>query len=318
MRDSSVMPVLRKVRATLGNCYRDKIRRDVPILAFHRIRPGDGTSIKTFRKVLDYVASTHRALTLGELGEMLRCGTRIPKNGIVLTFDDATLDQYTLAGPELNERGLRATFGVIGCTLFERSVPLLHWFLHVLETTTVPSVRFGFPPHVPDQTLVLDAPGKRALRNSASPLRRAIQASQRAIGAEIVAALGEALEVPPPKVEEMFMSYAQMRELQDLGHEPAGHSMYHQDVNEPDAPTWTRDLHACFSLMNEAFGRCDRPYIYPFGKERRPEIHEQIRRAGFCCAATTEAGTNRQNADPFSLRRISIDSNTRVPLATVY
>ena len=120
MCDSSVMPVLKKVRATLGNCYRDKIRRDVPILAFHRIRKGDGTSLDTFRKVLDYVASAHRAITLGELGGMLRCGTRIPKNGIVLTFDDATLDQYTLAGPELNRRGLRATFGVIGCTLVVR------------------------------------------------------------------------------------------------------------------------------------------------------------------------------------------------------
>ena len=42
------MPVLRKVRATLGDCYRDKIRRDVPILAFHRIRKGDGELLQRF------------------------------------------------------------------------------------------------------------------------------------------------------------------------------------------------------------------------------------------------------------------------------
>lgn len=318
MRDSSVMPVLTRVRATLGNCYRDKIRRDVPILAFHRIRPGDGTNLETLRKLLDFVADEYCVLTLGELAGMLRSGKRIPKDGIALTFDDATLDQYKLAGPELNKRSLRATFGVIGCTLFEPSVPPLHWFLHVLEATTLPSVRFGFPPHVPDQTFVLDAPGKLALKAAGASLRQAIQASEHSLGAEIVSALGEALEVPPPSVDELFMSYAQMRELQDLGHELAGHSMCHQDVNEPDEAAWTRDLHACFSLMNEAFGRCDHPYIYPFGKERRPEIHEKIKRAGFGCAATTEAGTNRQNANPYALRRINVDSDTCVPLATIY
>ncbi|MCH7591442.1 MAG: hypothetical protein IH989_01500 [Planctomycetes bacterium] len=143
------MPVLRKVRATLGNCYRDKIRRDVPILAFHRIRKGDGTSLDTFRKVLDYVASTHRALTLGELGEMLRRGTRIPQNGIVLTFDDATLDQNTLAGPELNQRGLRATFGVIGCTLLVRWVSRNEWLGHRRRVTLCArSAYYGSRAHV--------------------------------------------------------------------------------------------------------------------------------------------------------------------------
>ena len=318
MPKQAVMPVLQRVRATLGNCYRDKIRRDVPILAFHRIRPDDGTSIARFREILDYVASEHRVLTLSELAGMLRRGTKIPKDGIVLTFDDATLDQYTLAGPELNQRGLRATFAVIGCTLFEKTVPPVHWFLHILETTTAKSVRFGFPPHVEPQTFALDSSGKSALVRDGSSLRRAIQTSEHTLGAEIVAALGEALDVPPPKVDELFMSYAQIRELQDQGHEVAGHSMRHQDVDEPDADAWVRDLHACFVLMSEAFGQRKHPYIYPFGKERRPEIHDKIRRAGFCCAATTESGTNRRGADPFALKRINIDSDTPVPLATIY
>lgn len=316
--NQSVMPVWKRVRSCLGNCYRDRIRRDVPILACHRIGSVDGTSLETLTKILDYVASEHRVLTLGELAGMLRRKMRIPKDGIVLTFDDATLDQYALAGPELNERGLRATFAVIGCTLLARSVPPLHWYLYVLEETTKSSVRFGFPPHVPEQTLQLGAAGTAALKNCGSPLRRSIQASEHTLGTEIVTALGEALDVAPPTVDELFMSCAQMRELQDLGHEAAAHSMRHQDVNEPDEESWTRDLQECFSLMNEAFGRREHPYIYPFGKERRPTIHEKIKQAGFCCAATTEPGTNRQGADRFSLRRIGIDSHTSVPFATIY
>lgn len=318
MQNQTVMPVWKKVRSCLGNCYRDRIRRDVPILAFHHIRPLDGTSLETLTEILDYVATEYRVLTLGELAGMLRRKTRIPKNGIVLTFDDATLDQYALAGPELNQRGLRATFAIIGCTLLGRSVPPLHWYLYLLEKTIKSSVRFAFPPYVAEQTLQLDAAGKGALKNRRSPLRTAIQASEHSLGAEIVTALGETLDVAPPAVDELFVSYAQMRELQELGHEAAAHSMRHQDVDEPDEESWTRDLHDCFSLMSEAFGPRAHPYIYPFGRERRPKIHEKIKQAGFCCAATTEPGTNRQGADRFALRRIGIDSHTPVPLATIY
>ncbi len=358
--DHAAAPIWKVVRARLGDFYRKTIRRDVPILTFHRIRPGDGTSLETLREILDYVASELRVLTLGELADLLRRRTsatgvggrrskvgkskvgrpwtldlgpsdlptsapgvgryraRTPRNHIILTFDDATKDQYDLAAPELNQRGLRATFGVIGCTLFEPSVPPLHWYLHLLETTVKPSVQFGFPPYFTQRTLPLDSAGKRALAEPKSPLRKAIQGCEHRVATQIVASLGEALAVPPPKVGELFISLAQMRSLLDQGHEAAGHSLRHQDVHEPDEAAWNRDLYQDFALMNEAFGPRSHPFIYPFGTERRPTIHAKIKEAGFCCAATSEWGTNRQGADPYALCRIGVDNDTKVPLATIY
>ncbi len=70
--------------------------------------------------------------------------------------------------------------------------------------------------------------------------------------------------------------------------------------------------------MNEAFGFRLHPYLYPFGKERRPEVHAKVKEAGFACAATSEWGTNTRRADPYALRRVGVDDNTRVPFATIY
>lgn len=318
MPNHAVMPVWRKVRAHLGDRYRKSIRRDVPILTFHRIRPTDGTRLETLRRILDHVANEYRVLTLSELPRLLHRRTRIPDNGIVLTFDDGTRDQYELAAPELNERGLRPAFGVIGCTLFERSVPPLYWYLHLLDTTTRSSVRFGFPPFLPEQTWPLDAAGRRALGNRNSPLCKVILAAHRCVAVEMVTALGEALEVAPPTVDELFMSLAQMRSLQDQGHEAAAHSLRHQDVYEPDRETWESDLREDFAVMNEAFGDRAHPYLYPFGKERRAEVHAKVKDAGFCCAATSEWGTNTRRTSPYALRRIGVDNDTRVPFATIY
>ncbi len=311
-------PLWQRVRAGLGDCYRKNIRRDVPILTFHRIRSGDGITIPSLSRILDFVASEYRVFTLGELAEMLERSERLPRNGIVLTFDDGTKDQFELAGPELNKRGLRATFALVGCTLFDRTVPPLYAYFHMLETTQVPGVRFDFAPMFDERVWPLDEAGRLALADMRSPIVRAIQESHNSVSAEIVAAFGEAVGVPVPSVDDLFMSLGQMNSLRNHGHEAAGHSMHHKDVDEPTADSWASDLSEDFAIMNEAFGCRRHPYIYPFGRECRPGIHDMVREAGFCCAATTEWGTNLRGASPFGLRRIGVDDGSRVPFATIY
>lgn len=310
--------MVRRLRALGGRMYRGKIRRDVPILMFHRIRPGDGVTEIHLADILDHVAARYVSITLGELAQLLQRGGALPKNRIVLTFDDATLDQYALVAPALRKRGLRATFGVIGCVLTERVVPPLFSYLDLLEQTRETSVRFAFPTLVPEQTLRLDPGGREILASSKSPLRRLVQASEHTLAAELVAALSEAMNVRLPGVDDLFMTLEQIQSLVGQGDEAAGHSLRHQDVHEPDRQSWEQSLREEFALMNDCFGARPHPFIYPFGKERRPAVHAEVREAGFCCAATSASGTNTRRTSPFALRRVGINSDTPVPFATIY
>jgi peptidoglycan/xylan/chitin deacetylase (PgdA/CDA1 family) len=312
------MPVWKQVRARAGCFYRTKIRRDVTILTLHRIGTDGGTSTSKLDALFEYVAAEHEVFTMSEVAQILRDGDKLPRNGLALTFDDGTKDHFTLAAPLLKRHGLRATFAVIGCTLFEQVVPPLYCYFHVLEYTTSPQVRFAFPPAFPEQTLALDAAGKRALAADDSPLRKLVQASEYPMAAEVATAFGEAVGVKAPIASDLFMTLDEVRSLNADGHEAAGHSLRHQDVGEPDFPTWVRDLHTDFAVMNDAFGTRAHPYIYPFGTERSPSVHAEVRKAGFCCAATTEWGANTRHTDPYALQRVGFDNNTPVPIPAIY
>lgn len=301
-----------------GRFYRTRVRRDVPILTFHRIREGDGITLETLERVLDFVASDFNTITLVELTAMLQAGTRLPRNHIVLTFDDATADHFTHVAPALTKRGLRGSFGVIGCTLSESSVPPLYQYCHIMAATSLDRASFGFAPIVPGQWLLLDHNSKQRHMASSSPLRRAIQGSNHALATEIVAALGEALMVEPPLASDLFMTLDQIETLRNNGHEIAAHSLRHQDVGEPSMAQWENDLKENFAIMQELFGPGPHPYIYPFGKERRPTVHAKVRQAGFCCACTSQWGTNLSGTDPFTLQRTGVSDETRVPFDVIY
>ncbi|NOT01171.1 MAG: polysaccharide deacetylase family protein [Phycisphaerales bacterium] len=310
--------LVKQVRAVGGNVYRRHLRRDVPILCLHRIRDVNGAGPAKLAELLDHCADRYQTITLGEFATILHAGRALPRNAVVITFDDGTIDHFTLAAPALAARGLSATFALIGCTLFERALPPLHAYMHLIETAAGRSFRFGFPPVLAERDWILDADGKRVLLADDCPLRRIVQAGDPALAADVVTALGETLGIPLPDASDLFVTLDQARALVDAGHEPAGHSLRHQDVDEPDRKTWLRDLHADFDVMNDAFGRRPHPYIYPFGRTRSPDVHARIRDAGFCCAATTQWGANRRGDDPFALRRIGIDNRTPIPWPPIY
>lgn len=318
MSASVATSVWRRMRAAGGNFYRTRLRRDVPILTFHRIRDADGTSEATLAKVLDHCAERFTVNTMGELAALMRRGRRLPRNAIVLTFDDCTRDQLTAAVPALRARGLRATFGAIGCTLVERQVPVLYRYFHALDRTRLGSVWFGFEPHVPVREWRLDPSGRRELMDWHSPLLQTLIRCEHAVGVEIASAFAAALDVPPPDAAELFITLEELRRLEDEGHEAAAHSLRHVDVDRPDPVTWRKELREDFELMTDLFGRRRHSFIFPFGYDHSAAARAAVRDAGFGCAATTEWGTNTRRTDVYALRRVGIDTNTPVPLPTIY
>ncbi len=310
--------VWRRMRAAGGDFYRSRVRRDVPILMFHRIRDAEGVGEAKLAEILDHCADGYRVITLGDLATLIRRGTRVPNNTVVLTFDDCTRDQFTRAAPALRERGLRATFATIGCTLTERRLPRLYWYFHVIENTTLKSATFGFAPHVTHRDWRLDDTGRREMMHWRSPLLQAVIRSDHSVGEDIVASLGETLGVSPPVVDELFMTLDDLKSLEREGHEVAAHTMQHVDVDRPDRDTWNRELRENFAMMTDLFGARRHSFVFPFGYDRSPSASQRVQDVGFGCAATTEWGTNTRHTDVHSLRRVGVDNDTRVPLATIY
>jgi peptidoglycan/xylan/chitin deacetylase (PgdA/CDA1 family) len=98
-------------------------RAHVPILTYHQIRDWMATDAKqdrpyimspaTFRAELDrLVATGYTTINADQLVAYLSTGTPLPAKPVLLSFDDGTDAQFTVALPELQQRHLTATFFV--------------------------------------------------------------------------------------------------------------------------------------------------------------------------------------------------------------
>jgi peptidoglycan/xylan/chitin deacetylase (PgdA/CDA1 family) len=103
-------------------------RSHVPVLCFHQIRPwraGDSAYARTIitppQRFADQIAALARAgyttITPDQLLMYLQFGVRLPDRPVLLTFDDASLGQYTTGLPVLVKHRFTATFFVMTVVL---------------------------------------------------------------------------------------------------------------------------------------------------------------------------------------------------------
>jgi peptidoglycan/xylan/chitin deacetylase (PgdA/CDA1 family) len=120
----------RDLKARLGavsfraQVHRFLLRNTAVVVAFHRVDDrfkGNPISctVDEFREFCDFFQQNFYVISTTELLERIRTGADLGGR-LVITFDDGYLDNYENAAPELEARGLPATFfissGLIGST----------------------------------------------------------------------------------------------------------------------------------------------------------------------------------------------------------
>ncbi len=100
----------------------------IPILCYHQIRDWRPTDSKTakdyivpvqaFKDQMKMLAdSGYHTISPDELINYLVYGGPLPSKPIMLTFDDTDLPQYTIAKPEMDKYGFKATFFIMTVSL---------------------------------------------------------------------------------------------------------------------------------------------------------------------------------------------------------
>jgi peptidoglycan/xylan/chitin deacetylase (PgdA/CDA1 family) len=106
-------------------------RPQVPVLCYHQIRdwrPKDSKSAKdyiippaVFREHMQILAdSGYHTILPDQLYAYLATGAPLPSKPVMLTFDDGDLDQYTVATPELEKHGFKASFFIMTVAIGRR------------------------------------------------------------------------------------------------------------------------------------------------------------------------------------------------------
>lgn len=295
-------------------------------VTFHRVLPADklraypmpGLAVtpEQLEAILTQLQAHFECTTLidayrswREIGRGRQSG--LPVLGV--TFDDGALDNYEHAKPVLDRLGIRASF-YVPVDNVERGEAPWHDRLGfallraVAELRRQPDVDFEeslLPFGVSSKDLFAVLP-----REAVSICQRGVERSKalspgaRAAGLEALEANLGGQGVPDWAG---MMSWEQVRELSQEGHEVGSHSMTHALLPHCARPRLHEEIDGSRRRLQEVLEGDVSSFCYPNGSYDSRCLDE-VRSAGYECAVTTVWGLNRpRRARPFELARCDMD-----------
>lgn len=288
----------------------------IPILAYHRVRshsltlPFDlelvSATPEQFRRQMQYVRRHYTSIAFADLVAHLDEGAPLPRNPILVTFDDGFIDNFGEAYPILLDTGVRATFfvstGYVG-------QPGTFWFDEVchmlLETDAVMVTLPGGP-----SVSLLDRPSRRA---AGEAVLSAMKGVRNEIRLRWIEALREQtgvrlLERGHP--DSSTMNWDQVREMVSGGMEIGSHTVTHPILSNLSGPQLDRELQEARETIARETGMVPVALAYPVGSPEMTTttVREAVKRAGYGVAVAYYPGVNRLGSlDRYDLRRIAVE-----------
>jgi O-antigen/teichoic acid export membrane protein/peptidoglycan/xylan/chitin deacetylase (PgdA/CDA1 family) len=298
------------------------IRRASPgviVLRYHSVFPAGSerdslvsstlcVAPEDFDRQMAHLAANYRPLSLDEVVERLGTAEPLPRDGVVVTFDDGYADNHDFAAPILLKHGIPATFFITTGFIDNAAPPWYCIVRHAFERAAQPQ---WVAPDGGVLPLRSEDDRLRARRRVAT-LVEDLAAEERA---NIIIALCKQLEVEPPQTPGMIMSWQQVRQLARLGFSIGAHSVSHPNLARVSADELWREVNGSVRRIAEAAAIEVRHFAYPdpYGKPNfSPAVIEAVRRAGCISACTTRPGAVRDRADAHTMPRLTIyDNNPR-------
>ena len=246
------------------------------------------------------------------------CGrARLPRNPLLVTFDDGYRDNHDVALPILLRHGVVATF-FIATDYVERR--RLYWWDKLsllIQRSPKEQLVLTYPQ---PETLPLGSPGAR---------RAAVKHAQRVIKDrygldlprfldEVEGAAGVVLSTDEERrlVDATVMTWDQVLSLRRAGMDVQSHSHTHRVLQTLDAVELDRELRESRRMLEGVLGESVVAISYPVGKPLRdaPHIRGAVREAGYDLGFSNATGIDRTRTfDPLDVKRVSLDLSMRDP-----
>jgi len=313
---------LARTLSTLGATRPSRFARGaLTVVTFHRVLPAERLRLYPLQGLA--VTPEQLEAILTPLARHFRCLPLIlayrhweqqPQSeppALGVTFDDGSLDNYEHARPVLDRLGLKASFYIPSGLVDEQRCPWhdrLGFALmkSVAKLRNSPGIDFdrllspfalsaaSFAAVLPSDAIRLAAEGvARAKRLTPEERERCIDALEQALGGDVVPDWAG------------LMSWAQIRELREQGHEIGSHSLSHPLLPDLDSAALREEVVTSRSRILAAAGGEVASFCYPNGSYDSRAV-EAVRAAGYACAVTTSWGLNR-GGSPFELKRCDMD-----------
>lgn len=294
----------------------------VTILTYHHVADWDpvypydpGVADATpaqFRRQMELLA---RYCTPIGIDELIRAfeGAPLPKNPVMVTFDDAYRSCHDVALPILRAVGMRATFFVPTSYVAER---LLYWWERialVLSQTRVTTAKIAYP-----LDFELSPKQPRAHKRLADVIKNTPKLDVERYLAELHRAFEVewSRELEIRHADDVVMTWDHVRALARAGMDVESHTRRHRVLQTLDDAALHDELAGSRADLETQLGRAVRAIAYPVGRRVAPEIRAAVMAAGYQIGLSNASGVTRiwpgrlgrvWPSDPFDVRRLSTE-----------
>jgi peptidoglycan/xylan/chitin deacetylase (PgdA/CDA1 family) len=309
-----------------------QLRRYVPvptlsIITYHHVQEHDPTypydpevadaTPSQFRRQMETLARYCTPIGVDELMRAIE-GEPLPKNPVMVTFDDGYRSCHDVALPILRAVGVRATFFVSTGFVSDRR---LYWWERIalmlahgkrrIATITYPT------------TLELDRKHPRMQHRLAALVKDTPSLDVERFLEELARAFAVDWnrEAETTYADGLIMTWDHVRALARAGMDVESHGRRHRVLQTLDRTELEDELAGSRADLESQLGRPVRAVAYPVGRRISPDskIRNAIASAGYRIGLTNASGVNRlwpltmravwpvAPVDPFDVRRLSTD-----------
>jgi len=306
-----------------------EIRRHTPlpllsIITYHHIADNDASypydpnvadaTPVQFRRQMETLARYSTPIGIDDLIAAIR-GAPLPKNPVMVTFDDGYRSCHDTALPILRAVGIRATFFIATSFVSERR---LYWWDRIAALIRKAKRRTAVMTYPHRIALDLDHP--QVIDELTDVVKNTFDLDVERFIDELGTTLGAewTRQTEAESADSLIMTWDQIRALARAGMDVESHGRRHRVLQTLDAASLEDDLQGSRRDLESQLGRPVRALAYPVGRRISGERHirEAIAAAGYQIGMSNQSGVNRwwppalralAPIDPFDVRRLATD-----------
>jgi peptidoglycan/xylan/chitin deacetylase (PgdA/CDA1 family) len=273
-----------------------------------------------FDAQMAYLARHFRPVGLEEVLAAHREKRTLPPDGVMVTFDDGYLDNYTHALPILLRHGIKAVFFVTTGHVSDRRMFWWERIRLIVTTSSLSSVRIAYPT---DEELDLSSPGAKA-----RAVRKMTRIVKDRFGLDLdrfLAELAAACRIDWDEAEwtrradRALMTWDDVRALRAAGMGIGSHTRSHRVLQTLPPAELAAELTESRATLEARLGEPVTTIAYPVGKSvaALAPVRQAVADAGYELGFTTTPGMNNLagDEDPYDLRRVAMDRDVPVGLS---
>lgn len=298
--------LLKAMSATgIFDLFRLYNRNRALILTYHRFSAngyGERTSAFAFNEQLAYLKAHYQVVPLSQMVERLYVHGYLPPGMAAITIDDGYSDSYEIAYPLLKRYDVPATIYLV-TDFVERYA----WMWPDQVRYIIGQARaqeFSLTIDGVSSRFTLDDHGTRVA--ASERINAALKRLEEEIKQETIKELAALLEVIVPATppdDFSAVSWEEVHEMSMNGLEFGSHTLTHPILTNVGEEQLRRELSESRTHIESVLRRKIDQFCYPNGNYNET-VADEVERAGYSCAVTTDVGLVDAGDERFRLRRI--------------